>query len=80
MTDWTNIDLDSWQISLNLIDGMTFSEFVLVADCNCPNITKAALRAQFEEDLQARIEDAREVFEHNLDNLVRHIANIRKQK
>jgi queuine/archaeosine tRNA-ribosyltransferase len=80
MTDWTNIDLDSWQIGLSLIDGLTFSEFVLEADCNCPNVTKAALRAQFEDDLQSRIDDAREVFEHNLDNLVRHVANIRKQK
>jgi lipoate synthase len=43
-------------------------------------VTKAALRAQFEDDLQSRIEDAREVFEHNLENLVRHVANIRKQR
>jgi hypothetical protein len=80
MTDWKNIDLDSWEISLSLIDGLTFSEFVLDVDCSCPNITKAALRVQFEEELQSRIDDAREVFEHNLDNLVRHVANIRKQK
>jgi hypothetical protein len=80
MTDWKNIQLDSWEISLSLIDGLSFSEFVLEADCNCANVTKAALRAQFEDDLQSRIEDAREVFEHNLENLVRHVANIRKQR
>jgi len=80
MIDWTNIKLDSWEISLSLIDGLSFSEFVLDVDCNCSNITKAALREQFEAELECRIEDAREVFESNLDNLVRHVVNIRKQK
>jgi hypothetical protein len=80
MTDWKNIDLDSWEISLSLIESLSFSEFILELDCNCQNLTHAALREQFEEDLRNRIEDAREVFNSNIGNILAHVRKLRKEK
>jgi hypothetical protein len=70
MINWENVDLDSWQVSLPLVDGLSFSEFLLTLDCSCSVVTAEAVRKQFEEELMSRVEDAREVLEANLSNIV----------
>lgn len=79
MIDWKNINLDGWEVSLSLIEGLTFSQFILELDCNCPVVDEAAVLAQFEDDLQNKIEDAREVLRANLKNLVAHVKILREQ-
>lgn len=71
--NWSNIDLNSpCQRDLNLIEGLTFEDFLLEINCNLPEINAKTVLAQFEEDLAQRIKDARWVFEQNLNNLVEY--------
>ena len=78
MIDWKNINLDGWEVSLSLIEGLTFSQFILELDCNCPVVDEVAVLAQFEEDLQNKIEDAREVLKANLSSIIAHVKKIRE--
>jgi hypothetical protein len=70
MINWGSLDLDGWEISLPLIDGLSFSEFLLALDGSCSVVTADGVRKQFEEELLSRVEDAREVLEANLSNIV----------
>lgn len=78
--DWNNIDLnDSFEADKNLIENLTFSALVLEINCNLPVINAATVRKQFQEDLSSRIQEAREIFEANLENIVRHAQAERNQ-
>ena len=73
VVDWKNINLQSpWERSLNLIENLTFDDLLLEIECNLPEINEATVRQQFEQDLNARIEEAKAVFEDNLHNLVKY--------
>lgn len=80
-TNWKNIDLNSpCERALNLIEPLSFEDFLLEIDCNLPEINEKTVRAQFEEDLQRRIKDARWVFEANLKNLVEYVEEYRNEE
>ena len=71
-TDWNNIDMNSsYETSLSIIDALSFDTLLLEIGCNCKKIDEHAVTKQFEEDLQSRIQSAREVFEANLQSIVR---------
>jgi hypothetical protein len=76
--DWNNVDLNSHEIDSYLIDPLTFEILLLEINCNIPEITPATVTAQFEEDLQSRIEEARSVFKSNLKNIVKKAKQDRK--
>jgi hypothetical protein len=77
--DWSNLDLDCpFTEDLKLIEPLTVGAFLLEVNCNIPEITPEALRAQFNEDLQNRIHDAREIFNSNLSNFIRKAKQTRK--
>ena len=79
-TDYSNIDLNSgYQKDLNIIDPLSFADLLLEINCNLPTINEWTVRRQFEEDLQRTIEAAREIFEANLSNIVKHANNHRKE-
>ncbi len=79
-TDWKNIDLNSpSERALNIIEPLSFENFLLEIDCNLPKINEKTVRAQFEEDLARRIKDARWVFEHNLNNFVKYAEEYRAE-
>ena len=79
-TDWDNINLESGcERELNLIDGLTFKTLLLEIYCNIPEINRATVGRQFEKDLQGRIDEARSVFEANLNNIVAYAQNERKE-
>ena len=79
-TDYSNIDLDSgYQKDLNIIDPLSFADLLLEINCNIPKINEHTVRRQFEEDLQRTIDSAREVFEANLSNIVKHGIDYRKE-
>jgi hypothetical protein len=70
--DWMNVDMQSpSERSASLIDGLTFEVLLLEIGCNVRDITPASVMAQFEEDLQSRIAEARQVMEANLLNITR---------
>ncbi len=71
-TDWNNIDMHSpYETSLNLVENLTFDTLLLEVQCNCEKIDEQTITAQFEEDLRSRIESAREIFQANLESIIR---------
>ena len=77
--NWNNIDLnDGYERDQHLIDPLTFSTLLLEVGCNCRDIDEAAVREQFEADLQSRIYEARKVFESNISNIVKRAKEERK--
>ena len=71
-TNWEKINLESgWERDLNLIENLQFSTLLLEIHCNLPEINSATVREQFEMDLQGRVDEAREIFEANLQNIVK---------
>jgi formiminotetrahydrofolate cyclodeaminase len=78
--DWKNIDLESaYEADQNIIDALSFSTLLLEVDCNIRDINEETIRAQFMEDLNSRIESAKEVFENNLKNIVKKAKSNRAQ-
>jgi hypothetical protein len=71
--NWNNIDLKegSHERGALLIDPLTFNNLLLEIGCNVPEVTKESVKAQFFEDLNSRMEEARFVFEANLDNILK---------
>jgi hypothetical protein len=79
--DWRNIDLkDGWEADLNLIENLKFSTLLMEINCNLPYINEQTVRKQFETDLRSRIDDAREIFEANLANIVKHAQERRNEE
>ena len=77
-TDWNNIDMHSpYETSLNLIENLTFDTLLLEIGCNCEKIDEQTVTAQFEEDLRSRIESAREIFQANLESIIRKAKLVR---
>lgn len=71
--DWNNVNLNSaFESSRNLIENLTFETLLLEINCNLPTINAATVAAQFETDIQSRVDEAREIFAANLANIVRH--------
>ena len=70
--DWTNIDLDSYEVEASLIDSLSFEELLLTIRCNLPRISEQTVRKLFLEELQRITDDAKQVFEANVTNIVTH--------
>lgn len=78
--DWNNVDLDSpSETSHNIIEGLTFDVLLLEINCNIRDINAKTVTAQFETDLQRRINEARDIFRMNLANIVRHAKKEREE-
>lgn len=78
--DWNNIDLNSpYECDLHLLDPLKFSDLLLEINCNLPKISAESVRAQFRKDLQSRVDEAKEIFEANLPNIVRHALSVRRE-
>lgn len=78
--NWNNVDLnDGYEIDQNLIEPLSFRTLLLEIECNCREIDVKAVSKQFEEDLQSRIRDAREVFAANLENIAKRAKEARAQ-
>ena len=69
--DWNNIDLNSYEVDCNLIDGLTFETLLLEIHCNIREINETTVRKQFEDDLNSRVDEAKSIFEANLKNIVK---------
>jgi len=77
--NWSNIDLSSsYQRSLNILDPYSFDSLLLEVTCNLPVIDRQTVRAQFMTSLQSKIDCAKEVFESNLDNIVKQALKERE--
>lgn len=78
--NYNNIDLNSSEVESQLIDSLTFKTLLLEINCNLPEINADTVRKQFEEDLKSRVREAREIFEANLNNIVKQAQGERAKK
>ncbi len=78
--DWNNIDLDSHEVGSAIVDEYTFEGLLLEIECNLPVINLETVRKQFYDSLSKNIEQAKEVFEANLHNIVRHAQKTHGRK
>ena len=77
--NWNNINLkSSYERAQPIIDSLNSDTLLLEINCNLREINKETVRKQFETDLQNRISSAREVFEANIDNIVREAKEYRE--
>lgn len=77
---WLNIDLDSSDSELNLIENLTFKDLLLNISCNIPEITLETVTEQFNKDIEYIVRDAKEVFEANKKEILRKAIATRNSK
>lgn len=68
--NWNNIDLNSHEISANILDSYNFETLLLEIECNVREINELTIRKQFKDTMEAKVRSAYEVFEANLDNIL----------
>ena len=74
------IDFTSdYEKSQNILEPYTFETLLLELHCNVREIDETAARKQFEEELQSKIETAREIFEANLNGIVNQTRKDREE-
>ena len=61
------VDLSTFD---NILDGMTFDELIQTTHCNCRNITPEAIKKEFQTILRLRLEDAYDLLERNIDEII----------
>ena len=80
-TDWKNINLDSGhERDLDILDPYNFSSLLLEVECNLKEITKETISKHFEEVLRKRVRSAKEVFNNNLNNILKDALEGRNKK
>lgn len=79
--DWNNVDLtNDYERSRDFLTGYSFETLLLEVSCNLREINKETIRKQFETELNSRIREAREIFEANLNNIVKEAQRERNIK
>jgi len=63
----------------NLLDGVTFDDLILAVHCNCRVITPEAVRRQWREILEARLEDAKFLLERNMAAIMAEAGKEREE-
>lgn len=79
--NWENVNLtDSYEREQNIIDSLDFDTLLLEISCNISNnkLNREEIRKQFETDLKNRIVSAREIFNNNIDNILKQAQEERK--
>lgn len=78
--DWANVDLNSaYESSRNILEPYTFDDILLECEHNIRGINTETVKAQFEEQLQCKIREARETFADNLKNIVEKANEYRNE-
>jgi len=70
--NWNNIDLNSSEIELPILDPYTFSTLLLEVECNLPEITPETVRKQAENAIREKCTVALGILYANLDNIVKY--------
>ena len=77
--DYNNIDLNRpAERNANILEALNFETLLLEISCNLPVINEKTIREQFEIDLTQRINDAREILEANLQNILTEAIKTQK--
>ena len=69
--DCKNVDLkDGYEREQNMLDGYNFDTLLLEIQCNLKEINRKTVEEQFLKVLRYKINDAKEIFYNNIDNIV----------
>ena len=69
--NWKNVNLkDGYEREQNFLDGYNFDVLLLEIQCNLKEINRQTVETQFLEVLNSRIDDAKEIFYNNINNIV----------
>lgn len=70
--DYLNIDLSNDQErNTNILDGYDLETLFLEISCNLTEINEETVKAQFYESLNSKIQSAKDIFNANLQNIVK---------
>ena len=71
--DYLNIDFSSdYERNSNILDGYDFETLFLEISCNLREINEETVKQQFYESLNSKIQSAKDIFNANLKNIVKH--------
>lgn len=69
--DWNNVDLTSnYERDQPVLFGYTFEQLLLEISCNLKDINKETVKKHFNEVINDRMSEAKEIFSANLDNIL----------
>ena len=80
--NWENVNLiDSYERDQNILDPYNFDTLLLEINCNLrtENLTPEEITKHFNTILSSKIESAREVFNANLNNIVKQAQKERAE-
>ena len=80
-TDWNNINLSSaYQRNLNILEPYDFETLLLELHCNIPtkDLTKEAVLSHAKEVINAKMIEAIEILESNVENVLKYELEQRK--
>ena len=71
--DYLNIDLKSdYERNLDILDGYNLETLFLEISCNLQEINEETIKKQFYESLNSKIQCAKDIFNANLQNIVKY--------
>ena len=71
--DYFNIDLNSdYERNADILDGYNLDTLFLEISCNVPEINEETVKKQFYESLNSKIQCAKDIFNANLQNIVKY--------
>lgn len=73
--NWSNINLkNEYEANQNILEPYKFDTLLLEINCNIrlEDINKEEIKKHFEKELNAKIIEARDIFNSNLENIVKH--------
>ena len=71
--DYLNIDFNSdSERNSNLLDAYDFETLFLEISCNLREINEETVKKQFYESLNSKIQSAKDIFNANLQNIVKY--------
>ena len=76
--DWNNIDLNSdYERNQDFLTGYSFDTLLLEISCNLRIINNTTVREHCYNELNNRIREAKEIFEANINNIVKNAIDYR---
>lgn len=76
--DWNNVDLNSdYERNKDFLTGYSFDTLLLEISCNLKDINADTVRKHCFAELNNRIREAKEIFEANLNNILKEAIKYR---
>ena len=71
--NFLNIDLKSdYERNADILDGYDLETLILEISCNLREINEETVKQQFYESLNSKIQSAKDIFNANLQNIVKY--------